>query len=249
MKNIQDNFSELANMYARFRPLSPASLFHFLYEHVSHFDNAWDVGTGNGQVATVLAEKFAHVAATDISQEQLLRAVAKENIHYEVARAEQTDFPDHFFDLITIAQAIHWFDFDAFYKEVKRVAKPGAIIAAWTYVLVRIDAETDTAIQHLYTQVLGDSWDEERKYVDAAYTTIPFPFEEIEAPVFEIKDEWNLEQFLGYLGTWSAVKHYKAKYNIDPIEAARPLIAATWDANELKTVTFPVYMRIGRVVG
>ncbi|WP_207798992.1 class I SAM-dependent methyltransferase [Taibaiella soli] len=248
MKEIMDNFSNVADTYARYRPLSPLSLFQFLYEHVSRFENAWDVGTGNGQVATVLAEKFTKVYASDISQEQLNKARHKDNIEYIKARAEDAPkIPDNSIDLITVAQAIHWFDFDPFYAEVRRVARDGALFAAWTYNVVTIDPPTDKIIQHFYTDTVGPYWDKERRYIDEAYTTIPFPFQEIPSPIFDLTDEWTLDQLLGYLGTWSSVHHYREQKKEDPIDIIRPQLAAVWDKTEVKKMIWPVYLRLGKV--
>ncbi len=247
MKNVQDNFSEVAKSYSKYRPHYPVSLYHFIYRHVSHFDTAWDCGTGNGQVAAALAERFKLVYATDISENQLAHAIQKENIIYKVSRAEKTDFADNSFDLITIGTALHWFDFDAFYKEVKRVAKPDAIIAAWSYSLLKADAATNSVIDNFYTKIIGPYWDPERKYVDEAYTTIPFPFDEIMPPEMEITDEWSLQHLIGYLESWSAVQHYKEKNGSDPVDQIRTALSANWDEGEYRKVTFPLHMRIGRV--
>jgi len=211
MKQAIDNFSNDAAGYAAFRPESPEGIFDLLYSHVSCFDAAWDCGTGNGQVATKLAERFKVVYATDISEEQLKQGPAKDNIIYRKERAERTSLTPQSIDLITIAQAIHWFDFDTFYKEVKRIARPGAVIAAWTYSLLRVSTSIDLVIDHLYYDITYPYWDKERKLVDAAYRTIPFPFEEIEAPAFLIEKRLNLQQLTGYLTTWSGVKHYIQK--------------------------------------
>jgi ubiquinone/menaquinone biosynthesis C-methylase UbiE len=247
MKNARDNFSEIANAYSKYRPHYPVSLYHFIYRHVYHFDTAWDCGTGNGQVAAALAEHFTQVYATDLSEQQLANAIQKDNIFYKTSRAEKTDFGDNSFDLITVGQAIHWFDFEAFYKEVNRVARPDAIIAAWTYSLIRADPETNAVIDNFYTNIIGPYWDPERKYIDEAYTTIPFPFEELPAPELEITDEWTLQHLLGYLDSWSAVQHYKEKNDSNPIDQIRPALAANWDEGEYRKVSFPIHMRIGRI--
>ena len=247
MKHIIDNFSAGSSDYATFRPESPAELFDFLYDNVPAFDAAWDCGTGNGQVAEKLAHRFGKVFGTDISNEQLAHAKQKNNVTYLQERAEATSIADHSIDLVTAAQAIHWFDFDGFYSEVKRVAKPGALIAAWTYTNLRITAAVDEVTDHLYYDITKAYWDKERAYVDAAYSTIPFPFEEINTPQFGIKRNCTLQQVLGYLRTWSGVKHYAAKEHADPTLLILSGLKKAWGPAETLEVHWPVFMRAGFV--
>lgn len=180
MKETKDNFSTQSGHYAKYRPVYPEALYSFIYNQIKEFNTAWDCGTGNGQVASVLSDKFDKVYATDISKNQLQNAVAKENITYIQARAEHTPIADRSIDLITVAQAIHWFDFNAFYQEVSRVAKPGALLAAWGYGLLSVSPELDPIIEEFYADILGSYWDDERSYLDESYRTIPFPFKETE---------------------------------------------------------------------
>lgn len=247
MKEVMDNFSKGAADYVNFRPLSPDGIFDFLYAHTHSFELAWDCGTGNGQVATRLAERFNTVYGTDISKEQLALAVQKDNIVYRVERAEQTSFPDRSIDLVTVAQAIHWFDLDNFYKEVKRVAKPGALIAAWTYTTPGVTPAVDKVISHLYFDITGPYWDPQRLLVDAGYTTIPFPFEELNVPELFIKQQWNIEQLLGYLRTWSGVQHCMKKEQHDPVALIETDLQAAWGPEPLLEVHWPVRARVGRV--
>jgi ubiquinone/menaquinone biosynthesis C-methylase UbiE len=209
---------------------------------------AWDCGCGNGQVAGVLAEQFETVEATDISQKQLDHAVQKPNIHYHLAKAEDSGLAGSSVDLITVAQAIHWFDFDAFYREVYRVAKPGAIIAVWCYSLLTISKEIDEIIKDLYAHTLGNEyWDTEREYINEHYQTIPFPFEEITAPEFSIKVNWTLDHLTGYLNSWSAVQHYIKANGKNPIESITSTLRNAWGQKEALQVIFPLYTRMGKV--
>jgi len=247
MKQVIDNFSTGAQDYAQFRPESPDGIFDFLYSKVNGYGVAWDCGTGNGQVALKLAERFEKVYGTDISNEQLMRAVKRDNIEYRCERTEKTSFPDHSIDIITIGQAIHWFDFDTFYNEVRRVAKHGGLIAAWTYNLMRLTPAVNKVIGHLYHGITRPYWDKERDYVDANYQTIPFPFEEIIAPQFNIVKHWSMEQLLGYLGTWSGVRHYIEKEKKDPLLLIRNDMEKAWGAVEKLEVRWPVHVRAGYV--
>jgi len=247
MKEVIDNFSISANEYAAYRPESPKEIFEFLYRHATRFECVWDCGTGNGQVAAKLAERYATVYATDISAEQLKNAIRKNNIIYLQERAELTTLHGNSVDLITIAQAIHWFDFDDFYKEVPRVARPDALIAAWTYSLLKLSPEVNRVIDHLYMDITYAYWDKERRMVDEGYSTIPFPFEEIPAPEMQIVKSFTLPQLAGFLRTWSGVKHYTKKEQKDPVSLVLPDLEKAWGSDEKLEVRWPVHLRVGIV--
>lgn len=243
---IKDNFSKQALLYSRFRPGYPQQVYDFLLQHIPDKQNAWDCGTGNGQVAGKLSQYFDKVFATDISSGQIKNAVKNENIFYSLENAEQTSFADNQFDLITVAQAIHWFDFGEFYKEAARTLKPNGIIAVFGYNLFRINKETDSIIDDFYKNIIGTYWDKERKYVDESYTTIPFPFEEIKSPSFQNEYLWEFEHVIGYLNTWSAVQHFIAKNNENPVDKIITPLKELW-GNELKRkVYFPIFIRVGK---
>jgi ubiquinone/menaquinone biosynthesis C-methylase UbiE len=243
---MKDNFSQQSTSYAQFRPGYPPQLFEFLFEHCPAFDQAWDGATGNGQIAAILAEKFRQVEASDISENQLKNATQKPNIHYQLGRAESTHFPDHSFDLVTVGQAAHWFDFGKFYPEVKRILKPGGLLALVGYNLLRVDAATEAVIEHFYNTILAGCWDGERHLVEKAYATIPFPLQEIPFPEMASTYSWTVDQLLGYLGTWSAVQHFIRKNDRNPIdEAFVGRLKAVWPAGEIREVRFPVFGRTG----
>ena len=249
MKETKDNFSEQAASYARYRPTYPESLYTYLLEQVQHRQRAWDCGTGNGQVAARLAEDFEEVYATDISEQQLAYAIRKPNIRYLVSRAEQTSLPEQSVQLITVAQAIHWFDLEHFYKEVRRVAAPGGVLAVWCYGMLQISPDLDEHLNRFYFDTLGPYWDKERQLIDENYATIPFPFEEFQAPAFSIRCQWDLHDLTGYLNSWSSVRKYIRARQEDPVTTLIQQLQPIWkDAGEKKTVSFPLHMRIGRVV-
>ncbi|UKJ08393.1 class I SAM-dependent methyltransferase [Solitalea lacus] len=243
---MKDIFSGIAKEYSQFRPGYPEELFDFLLQQVNNRKLAWDCGTGNGQVAVKLANYFDQVYATDISENQLLNALKKENITYQCAAAEHTTFSNSTFDLITVAQAIHWFNFEQFYTEVKRTLKPNGIIAVIGYGLLKTEPQTNTLINYFYNDVLGSYWDDERKYIDEGYQTIPFPFKEINAPTFTNTYHWTKEQFIGYLNTWSAVQHYISKNGENPLDLIEKELNSFWKNDEVKAVTFPILLRIGK---
>jgi SAM-dependent methyltransferase len=241
----KDRFSNHAKHYAAFRPTYPKALYEFVFSHVKNFDAAWDAGTGNGQVARDLALRFKKVAATDISEKQLANATRAENIHYSVA-GEETSFPDSTFDLITIAQAIHWLDVLKFYNEVSRIGKEKAAIAVWGYGLLSILPEIDTLLHHFYFNVVGSYWDKERRLIDERYKTIPFPFEEIVTPSFHISVDWTLPEFQGYLSTWSSVQKYIQANRVNPVEDFIKEIQPLWKSDRQK-INFPLFLRLGKI--
>jgi len=242
---MKDLFSNQAGTYAAFRPTYPDELYQFIYSRLHHFDAAWDCGTGNGQVARDLAKKFRTVFATDISAKQLGNAYPAENIRYSQA-GEETTFKDNSMDLITVAQAIHWFDREKFYKEVRRVAKEDALLAVWGYGLLSINSELDLPLRDFYYKQVGPYWDPERKLIDEQYRTISFPFSEINVPRFNFYFEWTIEEFLGYLNTWSSVQNYKQINGINPVDELAERILPMWGP-EKRTITFPLFARFGEI--
>jgi SAM-dependent methyltransferase len=243
---MKDRFSSYAGQYAAFRPTYPGELYNFIFNQLDHFTTAWDAGTGNGQVARDLAGKFTRVMATDISPQQLKNAYPAANIFYSQTAAERTSFPDKTFDLITVAQAIHWFDLNQFYAEVTRVAKPGALLAVWGYGLLSIGPEIDSHLHHFYTAVVGPYWDNERRLIDEHYRTLSFPFDEIESPAFQFSVRWTLDEFQGYLATWSSVQKYQAEKGLNPVESFIDEVRPAWK-EEIQTVNFPLFLRLGRI--
>ncbi|WP_210488069.1 class I SAM-dependent methyltransferase [Rufibacter aurantiacus] len=243
----KDLFSAQSGLYKKFRPTYPPELYQQLRSLLQTHELAWDCGTGNGQVAAELAKFFTHVHATDISEQQLSKASASDRITYHLMPAEHTTFPDNSFDLITVGQAVHWFDFEKFYQEVNRVAKPGAILALWGYGVLSISPEVDALFNHFYSGTVGPYWDFERRYVDEGYTTIPFPFQEEPAFTGAITAQWALPDFEGYLNSWSSVQSYIRKNGENPVNGFMEQVKEVWPENETKEVRFPVFSRIGRI--
>lgn len=243
----KDNFSGHATDYARYRPTYPDELFRFLYEQLTRYDAAWDCGTGNGQVAVRLAEQFAQVYATDLSENQLAQAPKRPNITYRVERAEDASFSHQQFDLITVAQAIHWFDFEAFYTVVHGVLRADGLLAIMGYNLLTIDDPVDAIIHRLYEDILGDDyWDPERKYIEEHYQLIPFPFEDIEVPTFTQSLTWSYDDLVGYLNTWSAVKHYVQRKGENPVSLIADDLLEAWGSSTEREVRFPILLRVGK---
>ncbi len=242
---MKDNFSERAEDYRKFRPDYPDKVYEFMCKHLSGFELAWDCGTGNGQVAASISEFIGRVEATDISEKQLENAIQRENIYYSKIPAERTYFANSQFDLIIAAQAVHWFNFRDFYIEVKRCLKPNGLFVIMGYSLFRSNLATNAIIEDFYSNIIGTFWDKERGYLEDQYLSIPFPFSEIKTPVFEQKYHWTFEHLIGYLRTWSAVKHYKKEHQRDPVLLIESsLKKAFGESNE---VIFPILLRLGKL--
>lgn len=246
--NFTDNFSAQAKEYSSFRPTYPDDLFRFLSEITKNHQIAWDCATGNGQAAIGLCKYYDKVIASDISEKQIQNKFERKNIQYSVFPAEKADIPDNSVDLIAVAQALHWFDFELFYSETRRVAKKGAIIAVWSYRMHKISPEIDKISDRLNFggDILGDYWPKEVRYPKEDYKTIPFPFEEIAVPKFTISTEWNLGQLLNYLDTWSAVRKYRMEKKTEPLELIKNELRPYWkDDFEKKHVTWEINLRVG----
>jgi len=245
-----DHFSSVASHYAAYRPGYPPELFDWLATIAPGHGLAWDCACGNGQAARGLTAHFDRIIATDGSEAQIKAAKPHPKIEYRVALAEESGLETHSVDLITVAQAAHWFKHEAFYREVRRVLKPKGVLALWTYVFIKVD---DVAVQEriavFYEKTIAGYWPPGREYVKERYTTLPFPFEnEIKHPPFIQNFAWNLNQLMGYLRSWSAVTNFKAARGFDPVEALEKEVKPLWgDANASKPISTPIHMRVARV--
>ena len=243
---MKDNFSKQAVDYSKFRPQYPEEMIEYIISFVNNKSTALDIAAGNGQVAHKLSAYFKKVYATDISQKQLDNAIQAENVIYSKESAENTSFENQKFDLIVVAQAVHWFDFEVFYKEIYRILKPDGIFAVLGYGLFFTNTDSDKILRHFYYDIVGSYWDAERKYLDENYETIPFPFEEIPTNKFENQFTWTFEELIGYLQTWSSVQHYISKNNKNPIDLIYNDLKKSWQKNDQKVI-FPLLLRIGKL--
>lgn len=245
---FRDLFSRQSETYATARPTYPDALYEFLATLVPARRLAWDCGTGNGQAARGLAAWFEKVIATDASEAQIRNAVPLENVEYRVATAEASGLPDRSFDLVAVAQALHWFDIDRFHAEVRRVTFPGGILAVWSYGSPSAGAEVEEALRGFEKGTVGRYWDSGRRLVDEGYRTIPFPFAEVPVPHFELRREWTLSQLGGYLRSWSAVAKFVAERGHDPVAPLLEHIAEHWGSPEAtRVVTWALAVRVGRI--
>jgi SAM-dependent methyltransferase len=246
--SFKDHFSGHADDYKLFRPAYPPELFTYLASLVPHDSQVWDCGTGNGQAAIDLAAHFQRVFATDASAEQIRQAEPHPRVEYAVAPAERCPLPDRSVNLATVAQALHWFDLEKFYREVRRVCKPGGFLAAWTYNLLSVNAAIDPILDRLQSEFVGPYWPPERALVDAGYRTIAFPFEEFPIPQFEMPADWDFNRVLGYMNTWSSTKAFIRAKGFNPLERLAPDFLKAWgDPAQVRTVRWQFYIRIGRI--
>jgi SAM-dependent methyltransferase len=246
--SFKDHFSDVAAAYAAYRPSYPPALVDFLARLAPARRLAWDAGCGSGQLSLLLAGHFEQVVATDASPEQIARATAHPKVEYRCARAEASGLRERVADLVTAAQAAHWFDLPAYFAEVRRVTRPGGIVALISYGVVTADADLDAVIRPFYREVLGAYWPPERRHVDEGYRSLPFPFEELDGPSLEIRLDWRLEELVGYVGTWSAVWALERAQGQGSFATFRRELAKAWGpATTVRTVRWPLALRVGRV--
>ena len=244
---FKDHFSGHANNYSRYRPDYPAALFEHLVALCDERQMAWDCATGSGQAARMLAKHFGQVIASDASQPQLQQAVPASNVHYTAALAEASGIATDCIDLLTVAQSLHWFDFERFGAESRRVLKPGGVLAAWCYGLLEIDSKIDPLIEHFYTDTVGRYWPAERAHVDSAYRNITLPLPELADARFHIELRWDLDTLLGYVRTWSACQRCQGATGADPVKLLDEQLQDLWgERHHERDIRWPILLRAWR---
>jgi SAM-dependent methyltransferase len=242
-----DHFSRQASQYARYRPRYPAALFDYLASLSPARRHAWDCGTGSGQAAVALGDHFERVTATDISKRQLDCAEPHPRVSYRLTAAASVPIADQDCDLVVAAQALHWFDRDAFFREADRVLTNGGVLAALTYNLVESEPALDRVVRVFYHDVIGAYWPPERRHVENGYETIVFPYEELRPPSFAMEANWTRADLLGYLGSWSAVEQFKNDKDIDPVDSITDDLNAAWpNPGERKLIRWPLTLRVAK---
>lgn len=246
---FKDHFSTHAADYAAHRPTYPAELVDYLAAHTPAHELALDCGCGTGQLSALLARRFAQVVATDASAQQIANAEQRERVDYRVAPAERSGLAGESVDLITVAQAAHWFDLDAFYAEVRRVARPNAVLALITYGVVHLrESAADAILQNFYSEIVGPYWPPERRHVEDGYRSLPFPFREIAAPPLAIEVSWTLDALLGYVDTWSAVRGAEKALGRAPVESFRQDMTRAWgDPARRESIRWPLALRVAAI--
>ncbi len=241
-----DHFSAAAPDYARFRPRYPASLFDYLASLVTDRDLAWDCATGTGQAVAPLVARFRHVVASDVSFAQVTQANRPPGVTFFVARAERVPLRDDCVSLVTVGQALHWFDRAAFFAEVRRILRPDGILSAWTYNLCTVDGDVDSVVNVFYRDILRPYWPPERSLVEDSYDAIAFPFASTAVVTMQMSAHWTVEELLSYLGTWSAVKRYRDARHEDPVDCIRATLREAWGAIDRRSVSWPLCIRTAR---
>jgi len=246
-RGFEDHFSADSPGYRANRPGYPDTLFDHLAAVAPRHELAWYCATGSGQAATGLARHFRRVIATDASAQQITSAVSLPSIEYRVAAAEHSGLDARSVDLCTVAQSLHWFDLDSFYAEVNRVLVAGGMLAIWSYNLLTVTPALDAVIRRLYHDILGPYWPPQRQLVEQGYADIPFPFEPLPSPQFEMAAQWKFAQLTGYLRTWSAVQRYLREKGADPVASVEAELLAAWGKpGLLHAVRWPLVLRLGR---
>lgn len=244
---FHDHFSGHAVDYARFRPRYPQRLFAEFAALCPTRQLAWDCGTGNGQAAVALAEHFDRVIATDASPQQIAAAEPHPKVNYRTSDAYDSGLADASTDLVTVAQALHWFDTPKFFAEVRRVLRPSGVIAVWCYGLQSLGEPFDTVLRRFYSETVGADWPPERVLVEQGYRTLDFPFEELAPPVAQMEQPLSLDGLLNYLGTWSAVKRYEQRVGRSPMPQLEAELLALWgDRARPRPAVWPLSLRVGR---
>ena len=247
--SFRDHFSGHSTDYRAFRPIYPPELFAYLASLCPSHDLAWDCGTGSGQAAVPLAAHFARILATDASAEQLANADPHPRVEYLVAPARQVPLAEATVDLVTVAQALHWFDLDPFYTEVRRVCRPHGLLAVWTYEFQSLGPDLAKLVAQVRDAV-QPHWPPGREFVETGYRTLRFPFAELSVPRFEMTAAWDLPRVLGYIGTWSAAKRFEMANGFNPLEPlAKEFVNAWGDPTQARTVTWDFNVRVGQVNG
>jgi SAM-dependent methyltransferase len=226
--NFKDHFSGHAAEYAQFRPQYPLQLFGYLASVAPNSELAWDCATGNGQAAVLLAEHFARVIATDGSEKQIANGKPHPRVEYRVATAEESGLASESVALINVAQALHWFDRAKFFAEAERVLQHSGVLSVCVYNFFKTSPEIDALVNRFYSKVVGPFWDFERRDVENSYRDIVFPFEEVNAPEFEMTVAWSVEDALGYLRTWSATKAFIKARGFDPVDSLGEQLRTVW---------------------
>lgn len=244
---FSDHFSGVAAHYAAFRPRYPQALFDWLAALPARRGLVWDCAAGSGQATVDLAARFERVIATDASAAQLEAAPRLPNVEYRVASAEHNGLPDAAVDLVTVAQALHWFDLPRFYAEVARVLVPGGVLAVWTYGPLHVlEPAADAVMQRCYRETAGPYWPPERAHVEDGYRDLPFPYAEITAPAFEIEMPWTLRELAGYVASWSATARCRELTGRDAAAELVTAMGAVWpDPERRLPVRWPLAVRAG----
>lgn len=242
------DYSPLAADYARARPAYPGELFAWLASEISPRRLALDCATGSGQAAIGLAEHFEQVIAIDVSEAQLAHAAVHPRVEYRVAKAEESGLEDASVDLMTAAAAAHWFDPEGFAAEVRRVVRPGGLLAVWTYHIAYLESPFGEVLRRFYEDFLAPWFGEGARLVDRRYEDLELAGEPLPAPAFHVEARWTLDEMRRFVGTWSGTQTYEDETGEDPWERLRPELEPHWgDPEERQLLRWPLFVRACRL--
>jgi ubiquinone/menaquinone biosynthesis C-methylase UbiE len=248
MSAFIDLFSNVADNYARYRPLYPQALADYLAGISPAQETGVDCGCGSGQFSRLLATRFKQVHGVDGSIQQISQAPKLENVTFHVAPVEATGLSSGVADIVTAATAAHWFDLPRFYKEVRRLLKPGGVIALICYTNMRITPEIDAITDEFYGETVGPYWPPQRQLIETGYRYIDFPFQELQPPDMHIETEWEMMHLVGYLRTWSATQGFEKAHGVEALKPFVEKLQRAWgDPQKKRKAIFPLAMRIGRI--
>lgn len=128
----EEKFTGKADVYDRYRPSYPAELIQWLWEK-TQAETVADIGAGTGIFTKCLSAKPWEITAVEPNAD-MLEKLRKNLSGIEIvnAPAEDTGMPSVSVDLVTAAQAFHWFDKKKFAAECKRIFTPnGRLAVIW----------------------------------------------------------------------------------------------------------------------
>jgi SAM-dependent methyltransferase len=241
--SFTDLFSGHASHYAAARPTYPERVIDELASLAPGRAQALDVGTGNGQSALLLADRFDHVHATDASAAQIGEALPHERVHYAVEPAEQCSLADASCDLILAAQAAHWFDPDRFGAEVRRLLKPGGIVAAIGYGWWYVDPQVDAIFGERLLKPIEPCWLAGNWLLIDGYRDLRLPGQEVRLTPAAIHLAWERRDVEAYVLSWSVVQKLGTEVTAEAFAALR----AIWPDGQKRHVTMPIVSRVHRL--
>jgi SAM-dependent methyltransferase len=255
---FKDHFSGIADAYAAARPEYPDELFDVIAARVPREARVWEPGCGSGQATRGLAARFARVHATDPSAQQIAQHWANlphrlagedgggGNVTLAVEPGEHTTLPNASVQLVAVAQALHWFDRNAFFAECERVLVPGGVLAAWGYADFVAPEGMIDAVEDL-RGLIEPYWPPERALIDAQYAGFDWPFPALPTPGLWLEAEWTLPHFLRYLSSMSAVARCRADLGENAIERSSAALKDAWgEAGDTRIIQWPLFLHLRR---
>lgn len=241
-----DHFSAVAADYAGARPEYPEALFAWIAAVAPAAALAWEPGCGSGQASRGLARHFGRVHASDPSAAQVAQARGPDNIVFAVERGERCSLDAASVDAVCVAQALHWFEREAFFAQCARVLRPGGVLVAWGYQDIVVPAPLAAANAALQ-DAIRPYWPAERTLVDTAYAGFDWPFPALAVPAFALRAQWTLPRLLGYFASYSASRRCRDATGQDPVAAQAAALAAAWgDPDAAREVHWPLFVHARR---